>query len=354
MQVGVVARFTDPYVDRDGVARTEAVARALAARGHDVTVYCTGWWQEYDETHEYDGVTYRAVTVSPARPSFLARIPALLAADRPDVVHATPDPPAAVLSARLGASLARAPLVVDWYGDEPLDRYRERAARVPDRVVAPSQLVRREVRELGATEEATTVVPEAVDVDLVRSVEPAGEADVVAARRLDAGANLESFLLALAEYRQRGWSAVVVGDGPEREAYEEQAADLRIDDRVEFVGSLSRDERIARYRAAHVFVHTARREEFATELCWALACGCVGIVEYQAASAAHELVERRERGFRATSPEEITDALEAASEYGRLTVDESMAEYDTDAVTDRWLSVYRDAGATVYPRPASE
>ncbi|MFC7225865.1 glycosyltransferase family 4 protein [Salinirubellus salinus] len=354
MQVGVVARFTDPYVDRDGVARTEAVARALAARGHDVTVYCTGWWAGYDETREHDGVTYRAVTISPTRPSFLARIPALLAADRPDVVHATPDPPAAVLSARLGASIARAPLVVDWYGDEPLDRYRERAARVPDRVVAPSQLVRREVRELGATEEATTVVPESVEMDLVRSVDPAGEADIVAARRLDEGANLESFLLALAEYRQRGWQATVVGDGPEREAYEEQAADLRIGDRVEFVGSCSREERIARYRAAHVFVHTARREEFATELCWALACGCVGIVEYQAASAAHELVERRERGFRATSPEEITDALEAASEYGRLTVDESMDEYDTDAVTDRWLSVYRDAGATVYPRPASE
>jgi glycosyltransferase involved in cell wall biosynthesis len=354
MQVAVVARFTDPYVDRDGVARTEAHARSLAARGHDVTVYCTGWWEGYDETREYGGITYRAVTVSPARSSFLARVPALLAVDRPDVVHATPDPPAAILAARMGATLARAPLVVDWYGDEPLGDHRKRAARVPDRVVSPSELVRREVRELGASEETTAVVPEAIDVDLVRSVDPAGEVDVVAARRLDEGANLESFLLALAEYRQRDWRAVVVGDGPERAAYEEQAADLRIDDRVTFVGSLSREERIARYRAAHAFVHTARREEFATELCWALACGCVGIVEYQAGSAAHELVERRERGFRATSPEEITDALKDASEYGRLTIDESMAEYDTDAVTDRWLSVYRDAGAVVGSVPRAE
>jgi glycosyltransferase involved in cell wall biosynthesis len=347
MQVGVVARFTDVYAARDGVARTETVARDLAARGHDVTVYCTGWWQGYDETRERDGVTYRAVTVSPARSSFLARVPALLAVDRPDVVHATPDPPAAVLAARLGATLARAPLVVDWYGEEPLDDGRRRAARTPDRVVSPSALVRREVRELGASEAATAVVPESVDFDLVRSVDPADEVDVVAARWLDADAKLESFLLALAEYRQRGWSATVVGAGPERDRYEQQAADLRIDDRVEFVGSLPREERIARYRAAHAFVHTARREPFATELLWALACGCVGIVEYQARSAAHELVERRERGFRCTSPEEITHALEAASQYGHRTVDESMVDCGTDAVTERWLSVYRDAGASV-------
>lgn len=354
MQVGVVARFTDPHVGRDGVARTETVARDLAARGHDVTVYCTGWWQGYDETREYDGVTYRAVTVSPARASFLTRVPALLAADRPDVVHATPDPPAAVLSACLGATLARAPLVVDWYGDEPLGDGQERAARLPDRVVSPSELVRREVRELGASEANTLVVPESVEMDRVRSTDPAGEADIVAARRLDEGANLESFLLALAEYRQRGWQATVIGDGPERAAYEEQTADLRIDDRVEFVGALPREERIARYRSAHVFVHTARREQFATELLCALACGCVGVVEYQAASAAHELVERRERGYRATSPEEITDAIEDASEFERWSVDESMAGYDTEAVIDHWRSVYRDAGAAVNPAPSEE
>ena len=346
MRVVVVAARTGRYVDRDGVARTERVARGLAARGHDVTVYCTGWWEGYDEYREVDGVRFRAVTVSPADASFVARVAGLLAVDRPDVVHARPAPPAAVVAARAGARLARAPLVVDWYGDDPPGRFRRRAARAGDRVVTPSRLVGTWVRELGATEEQTAVVPEMLDTSLVRSTEPAGEADIVAARRLDEGANLESFLLALAEYRQRGWQATVVGDGPERAAYEEQAADLRIDDRVEFVGSCSREERIARYRAAHVFVHTARREQFATELLWALACGCVGIVEYQAASAAHELVERRERGFRATSPEGITDALEEASEYGRLSLDESMGEYDHGAVVERWLSVYRDAGAS--------
>jgi len=345
MRVAVVASLTGRYVDRDGVARTERVAHALADRGHDVTVYCTGWWDGYDEYRERDGVTYRAVTVSPADASFVARVPGLLAVDRPDVVHARPAPHAVVLSARAGAELARAPLVVDWYGDDPAGRFGRRAARAGDCVVTPSRLVGTWVRELGATEAGTRVVPEMLDLSLVRSTEPGGGADVVAARRLDDDANLESLFLALAELRGRDWSATVVGDGPARAAYEEQVADLRIDDRVEFVGALSREERLARYRAAHVFVHTATWEPFATELLWAMACGCVGVVEYQADSAAHELVERRERGFRATTPEEIEDAIVDAGDLPARTVDESFAEFDRDAVVEQWIETYRDAGA---------
>jgi glycosyltransferase involved in cell wall biosynthesis len=344
MRVVVVAARTGRYVDRDGVARTERVARGLAARGHDVTVYCTGWWEGYDEYRELDGVTYRAVTVSPADASFVARVAGLLAVDRPDVVHARPAPPAAVVAARAGARLARAPLVVDWYGDDPPGRFRRRAARAGDRVVTPSRLVGTWVRELGATEEQTAVVPEMLDTSLIRSTEPAGEADIVAARHLDARANLESLFLALAELRDRDWTATVIGDGPAREAYEEQVADLRIDDRVEFVGARSREERLARYRAAHVFAHTATWEPFATELLWAMACGCVGIVEYQEDSAAHELVERRERGFRATTPEEVEDAIVDAGDLPEWTVDESFESFDRDAVLERWLECYRDAG----------
>jgi glycosyltransferase involved in cell wall biosynthesis len=345
MRVVVVASRTGQYVDRDGVARTERVARELATRGHDVTVYCTGWWDGYDEYRELDGVTYRAVTVSPADSSFVARVAGLLAVDRPDVVHARPTPPAAVLAARTGARLARAPLVVDWYGDDPPGRFRRRAARVGDRVVTPSRLVGTWVRELGASEARTRIVPEMLDMSLVRSTDPAGDVDVVAARDLDEDANLGSLFLALAELRQRDWTATVIGDGPVRESYEAQVADLRIDDRIEFVGDLPREERLARYRAAHVFVHTATWEPFATELMWAMACGCVGVVEYQEDSAAHELVERRQRGFRATSPEEIEDAIVEAGDVPEWTVDDSFEAFDREAIVERWLDCYREAGA---------
>lgn len=347
MRIAVVVEQTSHYRATDGVCRIEQVARGLADRGHDVRVFCTQWWDGYATTRDVDGLTYHGVTVSPARTSFLARLPVLLGRFGPTVVHAAATPASAVRVAVLGSRLAprldRPRLVVDWYGDETFDSPFGPPVRAPDRIVTPSKLVRTRVMEHGAAEEDIRVIPEGIDVDLIRRTEPRGETDVVYARRLDDNANLESVLLALAELRRREWSATIVGDGPRREDYEAQAADLRIDDRVEFVGECDRAERIALYRGAHTFVHTARRAWFATELLWALACGCVGVVEYQDESSAHELVEGRPRGFRATDPEEVEDAIVAAADLEKWTIDEDFAEFDHDAVLDRYLACYRDA-----------
>ncbi|MFC7139481.1 glycosyltransferase [Halosimplex aquaticum] len=347
MRVAFVSMETTHYRDTEGARRFERVARHLAARGHDVTVFCTQWWDGTDETVERDGVTYRGVTISPALTSFAVRIPALLALYDPDVVHARPDPPVTVLAASLGGTLARAPLVVEWFGDASIEasRFHERAATLPGMVVTPSEMVRTRVRELGATADTSQVIPESIDMSLVRETEPAAETDVVYAHPLDESANVESFLLGLAELRDREWTATIVGDGPQREDYERQVRDLRIDDRVTFAGACDREERVALYKGAHAFVQTAYREYFATELLWAMACGCVGIVEYQAESSAHELIEEAERSFRATDPEQIADAVVDAGEFDRLTVDEDWAAYDDDAVLERYLQTYRDLQA---------
>jgi glycosyltransferase involved in cell wall biosynthesis len=196
------------------------------------------------------------------------------------------------------------------------------------------------VRERGASEEDTSVIPQAVDFDRIRSVDPDETIDVVYANHLDGTANAESLLLALAELREKDWSAAIVGDGPERDAVEAEVSDLRIDDRVEFVGACDRDERISIYRGAHVFVQTALRENFATELLWALASGCVGIVEYQAESSAHELIETRERTFRATDPQQIADAIVEAGSFERRSVDDRYAAYDEGPIAGRYLDLY--------------
>ncbi|MFD1587004.1 glycosyltransferase [Halorientalis brevis] len=345
MRVAFVTERTVFDDATDGRERLQRIASGLAARGHDVTVFCTQWWAGYDESREYDGVTYRAVTVSEATPSFLTRLPVLLAQYRPDVVHATPEPPKLVAAANLGGTLARAPLVVEWFGDEDVDesRWTRYAARKPATVITPSELVRTVVRELGATTDTTQVVPESIDASLVETTEPNQDADIVYARELDADANVETLLLGLAELRQRDWSATIIGDGPKREEFEEQAADLRVDDRVSFVGDISREERVATYKGAHTFVQTAYRENFATELLWALACGCVGIVEYQAESSAHELIEQYPRSFRVSDDEGITEAIEDATKYERLDMDSDVAvAYDHNEVLERYLDIYQD------------
>ncbi|PSP70093.1 glycosyl transferase family 1, partial [Halobacteriales archaeon QH_6_68_27] len=142
-----------------------------------------------------------------------------------------------------------ATLVAERYGDEPIedDRFYERVATAPDALVTPSETVRTEMRELGAPDERSHVIPESIDMSLVRNVDPAEEIDVVYANPLDGTGNAESLLLGLAELRDRDWSATIIGDGPERDSHEGQAADLRIDDRVTFTGECDRERRVALY-----------------------------------------------------------------------------------------------------------
>jgi glycosyltransferase involved in cell wall biosynthesis len=327
--------------------RLHRVARGLAARGHEVTVFCTQWWSGYETSRTQDGVVYRAVTTEPATTSFLVRLPAFLLRYRPDVIHASPEPPGTVVAASVGGTLARAPLVVEWTGEEsvPESRVARYATRTPATIVTPSELVRTTVRERGATAENTRIIPEGIDMDRVRETDPNEDADVVFARRLDGSANVQSLLLGLAELRDRDWSATIIGDGPKRDEFESQAADLRIDDRVTFAGDVPRSERIATYRGAHTFVQTAYRETFATELLWALACGCVGIVEYQAQSSAHELIETYERSFRVTDDQELAAAIVEAGGYDRRSVDESFDRYDHDAVLQQYVDCYEECRA---------
>jgi len=345
MRVAMVAMETAHHRDTRGAHRFDRIASQLADAGHDVTVFCAQWWDERRTAREIDGVRYRGVTLGPATAAFCARIPALLAAHRPDVIHVTPSPAEQVIAARTGGVIARSPLVLEWFGDEGLDAeawLTERAVRTPAMVVTPSEMIRTEVRELGATEATTRAIPESIDFDRVRAVEPGEDVDVVFANRLDDSANVEDMLLGLAELRNRGWQATVIGDGPHRADYERQAAELRIDDRIRFAGTCDRDERLAIYRGAHAFVQTAYREQFPTELLWALACGCVGIVEYQAESAAHELIEGYDRSFRVTSAQGLADAILEAGDLERRDVDDRWAEYDRAAVARRYEETYEE------------
>lgn len=344
MRVAFVSVFTPDHGATPARTRTLRTARGLAARGHDVVWLCARWWGGDGDAFDADGIEYRSVTVDPAPVAFAARLPAALRRVDPDVVHAVNSPPAPALAATVAGSALRTPVVVDWWRDHPADsrrRYRP-LARFADAITAPSRTAKTRVREHGADGADVRVVPEGVDFEAVAAADVDDRFDAVYARRLDRHANVETFLLGLAELRDRDWTAAVIGDGPERSEIEATARDLRIGDRVAFLGDLPVDDRISVFKGTHVAVATATREPFATDLLRALACGCVALVEYQAESSAHELVEGRTRGRLVTSPAELADEFVAVGDLPRREVDRGFDAYDRDAVLDEYAAVYRD------------
>jgi glycosyltransferase involved in cell wall biosynthesis len=347
MRVAFVSPWTTHRRETPVTRRTRRTAGLLAERGHDVTVLCARWWEGHLPTFTHEGVEYRAVARDTATGRFGSRLPIALGRVDPDVIQVVASPARLVVTTAVAGSLLRTPVVADWWRDDDTDspRARRLAVRAADAVVTPSRTVKTQVREHGAAESAVHVIPEPVDYDLIREAPTDDRADVVYARDLDSDANVESFLLALAELRDRDWRAAVIGDGPARGDAEQTARDLRIDDRVAFLGDLPTAERVPILKGTHVFAQTATREAFATDLLWALACGCVGIVEYQAGSSAHELVEGRERGYRVTSPQELADEIVAAAGVERLSVGEAFTDYDEFPVLERYLDCYRDVQA---------
>lgn len=307
-----------------------------------MTVLSSRWWDADFREFEEDGITYRGIADRPSARAFAAKVPFALRRLDPDVVQARATPPGAAVAAGMACRLKRRPLVLDWWDVAPgaNGNYR-RAIGAANRILTPSRTVKTQVRERGADASKVRVIPESIDYSLVRSADVDERFDVVYARPLDADANVETFLLALAELRRRDWRAAVVGDGPARSVAEETAADLRIDDRVHFLGELPIEERVGIFKGTHVFAQTARYEPFATDLLWALAAGCVALVEYQADSSAHELVEGRERSKLVTSPQELAEEIAAAGNLQRRSVDDRFEEYDHGAVLERYLDCYR-------------
>ncbi|MFP8889997.1 glycosyltransferase family 4 protein [Natrialbaceae archaeon A-CW2] len=354
MRLAFVSYETVFHRDNETNRRLQTVLELLHERGHEVHVCCVAFWDSNLDTFEKDGIVYHGVADSlESGRTFMLRLPFTLWSIGPDIVHTASEPPGQVHAASWGASLARAPLLTEWYGeidppDEPTTvgiptgRWYDGAITKPDRVIAPSRMVGTWVRERGATNGQVAILPNPIDLERISDTPPGANVDVVYARRLDEGANLESLLLGLAELRDRNWNASILGDGPHRENYESLTRDLRIDDRVTFVGDITLEERIAAYRSAHVFVQTATECVYPTELAWALGAGCIGIVEYHTDSAAHELVEGRERGFRTTSEQELADAILEAGGLDHLTIDDSYAHLGRSKVIDRYLELYEE------------
>lgn len=350
MRVAFVSMQTHHTRDTPAIRRRTRLIRLLSQTDHEVVVLCSRWWDGDHPTFAQDGISYRAVDGEFSTKRFVAKLPLALRRADPDVVHMPNTPARHARAAKSVCRLLRVPLVVDWWtvGDNDSDSDCRSVASNADRLIAPSQTVETVVREYGAAETAISVIPEGLDFSLVESAPVNDEFDLVYSRHLDSHANAETFLLALAELRDQDWSAAIIGNGATASDIERTARDLRIRDRVSFLGELGDEQRVAVLKGAHVFAQTAEQEPFATNLLWGLACGCVGIAEYQTDSAAHELIEEKSRlpetrGELVSTPQEFADEIVAAGALEHRSIDPAYERYDYSNIVEQYLTCYQQA-----------
>lgn len=322
----VVAMVSDaiyPYHRGGKEIRYHELARRLAARA-EVHVYTMNWWRGPRERTE-DGVTFHAISRlhglytrnrrSVSQAMFFAVACFRLLKSKFDVLEADHIPYFQVIALRVVATLKRRPLVVTWHevwGRSYWRQYLGRvgpaawlieslAMRLPDRIIAASPQTADRLRRLGAYRGPITEAPNGIDIEEIRNTYPDEAAtDLVVVGRMMAHKRVDLLLHAVALLHAEGVpvSCRVIGDGPERLRWHEQARALGIDHAVEFRHDISEQKDVyALMKAAKVFVFPSAREGFGIAVLEALACGLPVVTTSAPDNLAQHLAHRSSRSI---------------------------------------------------------
>ncbi len=216
------------------------------------------------------------------------------------------------------------------HGDERIRRVFARSRLV----LANSRGIEERIRALGATN--TRVVHLGTDIP---EAEPDHAPDtIVTLAHLAARKRHADVLRALAVLP--GHRYVIIGEGPEREALEEQAQTLGVAQRVEFTGQLAHDQALARARAASVFVMPSTDEAFGVAYIEAMAGGLPAVG--RAGEPGPEEIAAAGPGMHLLAGDDLAKAIVAATDgaAARRTVRE---HFTWEACGKATVQAYEDA-----------
>jgi glycosyltransferase involved in cell wall biosynthesis len=340
----------------------DCLARKLQAAGHRAVVVAPQPREPWDDSRlGYPVVRHRR----PFSKRFgtrllLPRLLALHRRERFDLVHCHAAYPQAHVAASLGR-LTGLPFVVRPHGCDilpgevirrspRLERRMQRAIAAADLVVAQGEFLRGVIEAAGVPADRIRVINNGVDVAAFGAADPfphprpylLGMGSLVLHKGFDLLVRGHALLPADRP------DLLIAGEGPERAALLALARDLGTERQVHLPGPVTGRRKVSLFRSATCFVCPSRREPFANVLLEALAAGLPAIATDVGGN--REIVRPGENGLlcEPDSPPALATAVGRLLDDAKLAAGlragaaRLIANFDWDAVADRYIDLYRE------------
>ena len=349
--------------------RVWELARRLTNRGHEVHLFGMKFW-EGSGTIEREGVVIHGICpVPPLYPGGRrAILPAMayslhlfrpLLLERFDLIDAQEFPYFHCFIAKFSSVLKRTPLVITWH--EVWGDYWYKylggwgffgksiewgAAHLSRNMVAVSPSTARDLCSLGYRHEIT-IIPNGIDCGHIDAISPSPNiSDIIFAGRFIKEKNVDLIIAAVDILRTEisDIRAVIVGDGPEKDALHRLVRERQLERNVTFTGFFDDpDAVIALMKASKVFVFPSIREGFGMAALEAMACGLPVVTVNHPQNATADLVTPETGIIASLSPKSLSNAIRTClqqrtqfSQGCRLKAN----DYDWELVVDRTERYY--------------
>jgi glycosyltransferase involved in cell wall biosynthesis len=380
MRIAYVYDVIHPYVSGGVQKRIWELSRRLVTRGHEVTLFGMKHWEGEDEIYS-EGV--RLWGVCPPRGLFVNgrrsisealyfgwRVLPALRREQFDVIDCQNFPYFPCFSAKMASVSKHSPLLITWHEvwGKHWDEYlgaKGFFGKIVERLVGRLSKVNltgtrhnmRGLLSLGVPESRIKLISiGGISLNHIQGIHPASERfDIVFAGRLVDSKGPETLVRAMHCLKSSNFNAtaVIIGDGPERQKLEALSRELSIQDTVRFLGRIEDDDEvISVVKSAKLFVYPACPEGgWSISIIEANACGIPAVSVRTGPVGTNEvvidgynglLVEKESAEAIAEKIKTILGSEQLRAELGRNAL-AFAREQDWDYLADKMVDCYSQA-----------